>query len=141
MKPIDDVISYAEKFIGVPYMWGGNTPHRGLDCSGFIIEILKAFCVVHSREDMTAQQIYQRLLRDGENTAPNVSRGQILFFGKGTGSITHIGLAVSGNRMIEAGGGDSSIVNAELADKATAFVRIRGIRQDLVASILPNYVS
>ncbi len=29
------VVSYAEKFLGVPYVYGGTTP-SGFDCSGFV---------------------------------------------------------------------------------------------------------
>jgi cell wall-associated NlpC family hydrolase len=36
-----DVAGLAHQFLGTPYVWGGNTPGKALDCSGFLQQAYK----------------------------------------------------------------------------------------------------
>lgn len=36
-----DIVSYANQFVGNPYVWGGNSLTNGIDCSHFVWNVLK----------------------------------------------------------------------------------------------------
>ena len=38
----DEVIKFAKKFLGTPYVWGGTSP-QGFDCSGFVQYVYRKF--------------------------------------------------------------------------------------------------
>ena len=37
----NDVLDYAQQFLGNPYVWGGNSLTKGCDCSHFVYNVLK----------------------------------------------------------------------------------------------------
>lgn len=39
----DSIISYAKNYLGVPYVYAGNDPKTGFDCSGFVSYVFKNF--------------------------------------------------------------------------------------------------
>lgn len=134
------IIKYGIALIGTPYVYGGNNPLFGLDCSGLICELLKSVGVINWRIDLSAQGLRETLLKTKHvSTFPISEEGSVLFFGKSKTTITHTGLALNKSVMLEAGGGDSSTSSIEQATMRGAFVRIRPIRADLVDSILPEY--
>jgi len=132
------MVNYLKSFLGRPYKWGGNHPSEGLDCSGLVCEGLKSVGFLKTREDLTSQQIYERLQDVPYALSTDrrmVKGGEIIFFGKSADKITHIAVAINAWQMIEAGGGDSRVKTVEDAIKRNASVRIRPInyRKDLVA--------
>jgi cell wall-associated NlpC family hydrolase len=37
------VVDEAKKYLGLPYVWGGTDPQRGVDCSGLVQSVYKSF--------------------------------------------------------------------------------------------------
>lgn len=130
---------YALSFLGKPYIWGGDDP-SGFDCSGLIIELLQSCGLLPHKFDTTSQGLHDRFLENGISSSKGF--GSLVFFGKSTTQITHVGFMIdNGFRMIEAGGGGKHIKTTQDAIDHNAFIRIRPIkmRRDLVAIIKPHY--
>lgn len=136
---MERLIKYAFQFIGVPYIWGGNSPSIGLDCSGLVQELLAS----ENRDppgDQTAQALHDHFTRMG-SLLPLPQAGALLFFGKSPTQISHVAMAVNHMQMIESGGGDSTTTTKEIAARQGAMVRVRPIsrRSDLIAILMPPY--
>jgi cell wall-associated NlpC family hydrolase len=127
---------YALKFVGRPYIWGGDGSGKyggGFDCSGLVLECLWALGIL-PQKDMTAQGLNDVLYGMGWRHGLCRKPDDILFFGKDTKHITHVAIAIDRDLMVEAGGGGSKCTSPE---KSTGMVRVRPIasRKDLVAAL------
>ena len=82
-------VSWALSQIGTPYVWGGETPGVGFDCSGLV---QAAYAVAGISLPRVAQDQYDSTskLAPGAALAP----GDLVFFGGGPDSIDHVGLYV-----------------------------------------------
>jgi cell wall-associated NlpC family hydrolase len=136
---MNDLTIYATSFLGKPYLWGGDDPILGMDCSGFVLECLKSVGVVPNKFDTTSQGLHDYLLANGGIKVVQAYEGDIVFFGNP--KINHVALAISKDLMFEAGGGDSTVVDSKSAAAKNAFIRMRPIafRGDVAAIVRPNY--
>jgi gamma-D-glutamyl-L-lysine dipeptidyl-peptidase len=85
-------------FLDTPYFWGGKSVF-GIDCSGFVQQVFKLFGV--------------KLLRDAYLQAEqgtvvgsleDASSGDLAFFQNEKGRVTHVGIILTGNRIVHASG-------------------------------------
>jgi cell wall-associated NlpC family hydrolase len=134
---------YALSFCGKPYIWGGDDPIIGYDCSGYVLELMYSAGQVPRDVDMTAQQLFNYFEKGRAvySTAPKF--GSLVFYGKSVTRIKHVAFALDGYRVIEAGGGDRNVKTAEDAAVRNACVRVRPVdhRNDRVAVLKPFYNS
>jgi SH3-like domain-containing protein len=95
------ILATAERFLGVPYLWGGGTP-AGIDCSGFVQLVFGLHGLFLFRD--TTEQVAQ-----GEAAAFGALQpADLVFFGADgpvSERVTHVGLMLDGQRFIHARGG------------------------------------
>lgn len=93
----DLLINNCLKYIGVPYVWGGESrAEGGFDCSGFVYNVLNDTGLKVPR--LTAQGYYNKFKGNSCNIQ---TRGALLFFGKSEGSITHVAISDGHGKMYE----------------------------------------
>jgi len=128
-----------QECLGVPYIWGGNNPMTGLDCSGFVQWVLKKMDMLEKNKDYTAQDIHNTLV---ENCAISnrVKADCALFFGPDRFNITHVAISINDEWMAEAAHGDSHCLLEQHAIDKGARVEFNRInrRKDLVSCLYLN---
>lgn len=99
-----DIVSVAQQYIGVPYVWGGTTP-SGFDCSGFTQYVFKQCGYSISR-------IADAQYSDGSYVSyDNLTAGDLVFFINtySTNGISHVGIYIGGGQFIHAANGGVKI--------------------------------
>ncbi len=102
-----DFVNVAEKFLDVPYYWGGKTA-QGLDCSGLVQTSLEVCGISSPRDtDMQETQLGQNLLI---NDLDGLRRGDLVFW-KG-----HVGIMLDQKILLHANGYHMMTVKEPLAE-------------------------
>jgi cell wall-associated NlpC family hydrolase len=89
-------LSFALAQIGVPYVWGGESP-SGYDCSGLVQAAYRSAGIGLPR---TSEEQFgvEPHLPPGATLAP----GDLVFFGPSPGDATHVGIVVRPGEMVDA---------------------------------------
>lgn len=94
------IVSFARKFLGVRYVYGGSTPN-GFDCSGFVKHVYSGFGV--NLERVAADQANQGV----RISKAELRMGDLVFFDTDGGSnyINHVGIYIGNGNFIHASSG------------------------------------
>ena len=98
------IVSVAENYMGVPYVWGGTSP-SGFDCSGFTQYVFRQCGYSINR---TADAQYS----NGSYVSyDSLQAGDLVFFANtySASGITHVGIYIGGGQFIHAANGGVKI--------------------------------
>lgn len=110
-----NILNSANKFIGVPYLWGG-TSIKGMDCSGFTKTAFFLNGIILPRDASqqvlvgTPVEVITANNFDVDKAVKNLLPGDLLFFagskkpGSLEGRITHVAIYMGDGKMIQSAG-------------------------------------
>ena len=93
------VVAEAQKYIGVPYLWGGTDPSKGLDCSGFTQLVYGNLGV-----DLPRTSSQQATAGTAVASVNDARPGDLVFFDYSTSraGVDHVGIYIGNGKMIAA---------------------------------------
>ena len=124
LVPVDvyetDFVAVAERFLGVPYLWGGKTA-LGIDCSGLVQVALTACGIACPRDsDMQEQALGTSISSDLAASEPR--RGDLVFWAG------HVGIVRDQSSLLHANAFHMSVAIEPIAE---AISRIRDSGSDV----------
>ena len=91
------VLMRAIGLVGTPYLYGGNTPQSGFDCSGLVTYVYRD--MLDLRLPRTSRELAQV---QGPRIPPEkLAAADLVFFGS-KGSVSHVGIYVGEGRFVHA---------------------------------------
>lgn len=102
--PETDFVTVAERFLGVPYLWGGKTAY-GIDCSGLVQVALRA-CDIDCPRDSDMQEA---ALGAPVDAAASLRRGDLVFW-KG-----HVAIVADAETLVHANAFHMAVTREPLA--------------------------
>jgi cell wall-associated NlpC family hydrolase len=106
------IITTANRYVGVPYRWGGESPRTGFDCSGLTMVVYRINGLDlprSSRQQWKAGiSIHRRQLQ----------KGDLVFFAtRGGSKVSHVGIYTGENKFLHAPGRGRRIQTSSLSSK------------------------
>jgi cell wall-associated NlpC family hydrolase len=118
------VVAEARKYLGVPYVWGGTDPQKGLDCSGLVQLVYKNLGIDLPRVS------YQQATQGQKVASLDQARpGDLLAFG--SPRVNHIAIFIGDGKMIHAPRPGEKV---EVSDVYATPVAIRRVLPDTSAA-------
>jgi cell wall-associated NlpC family hydrolase len=102
----NDIVSYALKFVGNPYVWGGESLTGGADCSGFVRSIYAGFGYSIPRVSRD-QARYGQKVSEGD-----LRPGDLIFYANSSGTVNHVAMYIGNGMIVQAANSRQGIIKS-----------------------------
>ncbi len=92
----EKIVNKAEKYIGVPYRWGGQDSVTGFDCSGLTSSVYRESGIMLPRTSREQYKTGTFVLKR------NLKRGDLVFFKTRGKAVSHVGIYTGNSQFIHA---------------------------------------
>lgn len=100
-----EIASYAQKFVGNRYVWGGTSLTQGADCSGFVYTIYKQFGYSLERVSRDQAKTAGRKVDIGDRQP-----GDLIFYTNSYGTVNHVALYIGNDKIVHAASKKQGII-------------------------------
>jgi len=115
-------VAIAERYLGVPYRWGGADPLTGFDCSGFTMYVYAQLGI--SLTHYTGSQWFE-----GAQVPPDqLEPGDLVFFEPSAAGPQHEGMYIGGGQFIQAPHTGDVVKISSLGDPSYEFGFVGAVR-------------
>ena len=91
-----NLVDYALQFVGGPYRAGGNDPHTGVDCSGFVRYVMQHGAGIRMNRSSGSQATQGHAVNSSQ-----MQPGDLLFYSGGSG-INHVAMYIGDGKIVHA---------------------------------------
>ena len=91
------VLGTADDYVGVPYVWGGESP-RGFDCSGFTQYVFRKNGIELPRTSRQQVQVGSKVT----TSLSSLRTGDLIFFAENYSRVDHVAIYAGDGRIIHA---------------------------------------
>lgn len=99
-----DLVQYAMKYLGNAYVWGGNDPNTGADCSGFVKYVYQNVAGI-----TLPRTSYTQCYSGEKISSLEMLPGDLIFYANSAGTVGHVAMYIGNGTIIHAASEKSGI--------------------------------
>jgi cell wall-associated NlpC family hydrolase len=94
----EELVKTARSFLGIDYLWGGESVENGFDCSGLTMTVYQLNGMILPRNSR------QQFAWGNPVELSSIRKGDLIFFSKTGGKVSHVGIYIGDDAFIHAPG-------------------------------------